>query len=65
MPKKRNSPTARDRQLGVMLTEAETEAVSRVAKEFGMSMSSAGRYLIIRGLSVHDSIHTPTPQTGE
>lgn len=48
-------PTKRNQQLGVMVTFAEKEAVRRVAEQLGMTLSNAGRYLINRGLSVHDS----------
>lgn len=44
----------RERQLGVMLTESEMERVMQVAKDYGMTYSSAGRYLIKRGLDVEE-----------
>ncbi len=44
-------PHARDQQLGVMLTRPEKDAVERVAREMGMSLSTAGRYLIRQGLA--------------
>lgn len=49
-----DSPPKRDQQLGVMLTASEKEDVKRIAHELGMSLSNAGRYLIKKGLSVHD-----------
>jgi hypothetical protein len=42
---------SRDQQLGVMLTKAEKEAVRRFAGEMGMSLSTAGRYLVRQGLA--------------
>lgn len=45
----------RDQQLAVMLTKREKRQVKAMADDLGMSLSNAGRYLIKRGLAVHQS----------
>lgn len=44
------SPDPRSELLGLMLTQDEKEAVKAFAHRMGMSMSSAGRYLLREGL---------------
>lgn len=44
----------RDQQVIAMVTSREKAAVKRVARELGMSMSTAARFLILKGLMAHD-----------
>lgn len=56
MPKDPDPKERRTVQLGVMLTPTEKAELDRVARDLGMSWSNAGRYLIKRGLTAHNSI---------
>lgn len=47
---KKPSPDARTEQLICMVTKSEKEAVKHFAGQMGMTMSTAGRYLLRRGL---------------
>lgn len=48
----------RSQQVLTMLTPREKAAVARLARELGMSISTAVRYLIMRGLATHESTFT-------
>lgn len=54
----------RSEQLGVMLTYAEKAAVAEVARDLGMTLSNAGRYLIRRSLAAYKP-HIIQPDEGE
>ena len=52
----------RDQKVSALLTSSEKASVATVAKQLGMSMSNAARYLIMRGLATHGSTSTFTAE---
>lgn len=47
----------RDQQVATSLTKEEKRQVKTVADDLGTSLSGAVRYLIKKGLAVHQSTH--------
>jgi hypothetical protein len=50
----RNPAQRRDQLVRALVTKDERAEVAAFAAQFGMSMSTAGRYLILRGLRATD-----------
>lgn len=49
----------RDKHVAVLLTDDEQAMVRRVATRYGLSMSAAGRLLILTGAEQHDPNPSP------
>ena len=45
----------RDKPITAMVTASEKDAVAQVARDLGMSLSNAARYLLNKGLANHPS----------